>query len=70
MAFATKNCLVTLHKLDKTLVASVDEVNDQPLLHYLYIIICHLYIIVKINNLHDDMANEKGLKFLCFKNRL
>ncbi len=27
--FATKNCLVTLDKLHKTLVASVDEVNGQ-----------------------------------------
>jgi hypothetical protein len=47
MTFATNNCLVTLNKLDKTLVASVVEVNDQRILHHLYIIICHLYITVE-----------------------
>jgi hypothetical protein len=59
MKFATKNYLITFHKLDKTLVANVDEVNDQPILHHLYIIICHLYITIKINNLDDDMWQMK-----------
>ncbi len=29
MTFATKNCLVALNKLHKTLVTNVDEVNGQ-----------------------------------------
>ncbi len=36
--FTTKNCLIAFNKLHKTLVANVDEVNDQqntsPFLYY------------------------------------
>ncbi len=51
----TKNCLVALNKLHQTLVAGVDEVNSQQILHHSYIIVCHLYITIKINNLYNDM---------------
>jgi len=57
--FATKNYLITLEKLHKTLVASVDEINGQQILHHLYTIICHSYIIVQINNLHNDTWQMK-----------
>jgi hypothetical protein len=40
----------------------MDNVNDQPILHHLYTIICHMYITTKINNLNDDMCQmKKGL---------
>jgi hypothetical protein len=50
----TKNCLVALNKLHKTLVASVDEINGQQILHHPYIIVCHMYITIKTNNLNND----------------
>jgi hypothetical protein len=37
----------------------VDE-NNQLILHHPYIIICHTYITIKINNLHNGVANEIG----------
>ncbi len=59
--FATKNCLVTLNKLHKTLVASVDEINGHKTLHHLYIIVCHMYITKKISNLHSDTWQMKNV---------
>ncbi len=50
---ATKNCLIALNKLHKTLVASVNEVNGQQILHHPYSIVCHLYITIEISNLHN-----------------
>jgi hypothetical protein len=46
--FVTINYLIALDMLHKTLVANVDEVNGQQIFHCLYIIICHLYITIKI----------------------
>jgi hypothetical protein len=43
------------------LIAHVDEINNQLILHHPYIIVCHTYNTIKINNLHNDVANEKGL---------
>ncbi len=37
--FATKNYLIALDMLHKTLVANVDKINDQLIFHHLYIII-------------------------------
>jgi hypothetical protein len=55
MAFATKIFLVALDKLHETLATSVDEANDQEIFQHIYPIIHHLYIIIKINNLQNDM---------------
>ncbi len=57
--FISKNCLVELNKLLYTLVASVDEVNGQQILHHLYIIVYHPYITIKISNLHNEMWQLK-----------
>jgi hypothetical protein len=66
--FATKNYLVALGKLHKIVVANVDEVNGQQVLHHPYTIVCHPYITIKINNLHNDTWKmEKGLKFFVLK---
>jgi hypothetical protein len=56
-------------KLHKTLVATMDEINGQPTFHHLYMIVCHMYITMKIDNLHNDVAKEKGLRNICFRNR-
>jgi len=40
-------------------ITILDEVNDQQILHHLYIILCHLYITIKNNNLHHDMWQLK-----------
>jgi hypothetical protein len=58
--------LVALKKLHKTLIAGVDEINDQPILHHLYTIICHMYITTKINNLNDDMCQMKKVWEILF----
>jgi len=55
MKFVIKNYLVALNKLHQTLIVSADESNNQQIFHHLYIIVCHLYIIIKINNLHNAM---------------
>jgi hypothetical protein len=47
------------NKLYKTLVASVDEINGQPILHHPYTIVCHPYITLKIKHLHNDMCQRK-----------
>jgi len=57
--FVIKNYLVALNKLHKTLVTNVDEVNGQQIFHHPYAIVCHLYITIKINNLHNDMWKMK-----------
>ncbi len=45
----------------------MDEINNQLILHHPYIIICHAFITIKINNLHNDATNEKGLKNFVLK---
>jgi len=47
MTFATKNYLIILNKLHKTLVANVNEINGQVILYHPYTIICHMYISTK-----------------------
>jgi hypothetical protein len=59
MIVAIKICLVALNKLHKTLVASLGEINNQPIFHHSYIIVCHLYITIKNNNLHIDTQQMK-----------
>jgi hypothetical protein len=41
ITFDIKNHLVALDKLHKTLVASVNEVNGQPIFNHPYTIVCH-----------------------------
>jgi hypothetical protein len=41
ITFDVKNHLVALNKLHKTLFASVNEVNGQPIFNHPYIIVCH-----------------------------
>jgi hypothetical protein len=48
--------------LHKTVVANVDEVSSQQMLHHLYTIVC--YVNMKINNLHNHMWHMK--KVLIF----
>jgi len=43
----TKNHLIALNKLHKTLITNVHEVNGQLILHHLYIIAYNLYITLK-----------------------
>jgi len=45
--------------LHKTVVANVDEVNGQQILHHPYTIVCHPYITMKISNLHNDTRKMK-----------
>jgi hypothetical protein len=64
---ATKTTKLDGTKLHKTLIAHVDEINNQLILHHPYIIICNTYITIKINNLHNDLANGKGLGYFVLK---
>ncbi len=61
--FTTKNCLVTLNELHKTLVAGVDEVNGQqntsPSIYY-YMPYVYYHKNQQLKYWH--MVNEKGLK--------
>ncbi len=59
--FVTKNCLVALNKLHKTLVANVDEINGQQNTHHAYTIVCHPYITIKSSNLHNDTWQMKNV---------
>jgi hypothetical protein len=54
--------LVPLDKLHKTLVANVDEVNGQQNISPSDTIICHSYITIQINNLHNDMGWVKKVE--------
>jgi hypothetical protein len=57
--FHIKKYLVALNKLHQTIVANVNEVNGQQILHHPYTIVCHPYITIKINNLHNDTWKVK-----------
>ncbi len=52
---------MVLNKLHKTLVTNVNEINGQPIFQP-YTIVCHPYIIIKINNLHNNMHSKVQMK--------